>query len=96
MFAPQLSEEYGGLGLAFEDLLPVFEQAGRSILATRAMHAATPDEGNTHILELAGTETQKERWLGPRRDLLEVLDDRARTGWGVGPGAGVDHRRTRR
>jgi len=25
VFAPQLPEEYGGLGLAFEDLLPVFE-----------------------------------------------------------------------
>jgi acyl-CoA dehydrogenase len=65
VFAPQLSEEYGGLGLAFEDLLPVFEQAGRSMLATQAMHVAAPDEGNMHILELAGTEAQKERWLGP-------------------------------
>jgi acyl-CoA dehydrogenase len=65
VFAPQLPEEYGGLGLAFEDLLPVFEQAGRSILATRAMHVAAPDEGNMQILELAGTAAQKERWLGP-------------------------------
>jgi len=65
VFAPQLPEEYGGLGLAFEDLLPVFEQAGRSILATQAMHVAAPDEGNMHILELAGTEAQKERWLRP-------------------------------
>jgi acyl-CoA dehydrogenase len=65
VFAPQLPEEYGGLGLAFEDLLPVFEQAGRSLLATRAMHVAAPDEGNMHILELAGTEAQKERWLRP-------------------------------
>jgi acyl-CoA dehydrogenase len=65
VFAPQLPAEYGGLGLAFEDLLPVFEQAGRSILATRAMHVAAPDEGNMHILEMAGTEAQKERWLRP-------------------------------
>jgi acyl-CoA dehydrogenase len=65
VFAPQLPREYGGLGLAFEDLLPVFEQAGRSILATRAMHVAAPDEGNMHILEMAGTEAQKERWLRP-------------------------------
>ena len=65
VFAPQLPTAYGGLGLEFEDLLPVFEQAGRSVLATRAMHVAAPDEGNMHILLEAGTEAQKERWLEP-------------------------------
>lgn len=61
VFAPQLPGEHGGLGLAFEELLPVFEQAGRSILGTRAMHVAAPDEGNIQSLELAGTAAQKEQ-----------------------------------
>lgn len=65
VFAPQLPEEYGGLGLDFQDLLPVFEQAGRSVLAMRAMHVAAPDEGNMHVLLEAGTAEQKERWLRP-------------------------------
>jgi len=65
LFGPQIPEEYGGLGMDFEAMLPVFEQAGRSILAMRAMHVAAPDEGNIHVLEMAGTEEQKERWLRP-------------------------------
>jgi acyl-CoA dehydrogenase len=65
LFGPQIPEEYGGLGMAFDDLLPVFEEAGRSVLATRAMHVAAPDEGNMHVLDLAGSEEQKERWLRP-------------------------------
>jgi acyl-CoA dehydrogenase len=65
VYGPQIPEEYGGLGMAFDDLLPVFEQAGRSILAMRAMHVAAPDEGNIHILDEAGTEAQKEAYLRP-------------------------------
>ncbi len=65
VFGPQIPEKYGGLGLDFGDLLPVFEQAGRSIFAMSAMHVAAPDEGNMHILEEAGTEKQKEEFLRP-------------------------------
>jgi acyl-CoA dehydrogenase len=65
LFGPQIPEKYGGLGMAFDDLLPVFEEAGRSILALRAMHVAAPDEGNMHILAEAGTEQQKEEYLRP-------------------------------
>ncbi len=65
VFGPQIPEEYGGLGMGFADLLPVFEQAGRSIFAMGAMHVAAPDEGNMEILEQAGTEAQKEEYLRP-------------------------------
>ena len=65
VFAPQLPTEYGGLGLSFVDLIPVFEQAGRSVLALSAMHVAAPDEGNMHVLLEAGTDAQKEQWLRP-------------------------------
>ncbi|WP_336001420.1 acyl-CoA dehydrogenase family protein [Halorientalis halophila] len=65
VFGPQIPEKYGGLGLDFADLLPVFEQAGRSIFAMGAMHVAAPDEGNMEILEEAGTEAQKEEYLRP-------------------------------
>jgi acyl-CoA dehydrogenase len=65
VFGPQIPEEYGGLGLDFGDLLPVFEQAGRSLFAMGAMHVAAPDEGNMEILAHAGTEEQKEEYLRP-------------------------------
>ncbi|OYR80265.1 acyl-CoA dehydrogenase, partial [Halorubrum distributum] len=65
IYAPQVDEEYGGLGLGFREMLPVFEEAGRSLLGPTALRCAAPDEGNMHTLEIAATEDQKERWLRP-------------------------------
>jgi len=52
-------------GTGLPDMLPVFEQAGRSLVAMDAMRVAAPDEGNMHLLELVGTDEQKDRWLEP-------------------------------
>ncbi|WP_254525687.1 acyl-CoA dehydrogenase family protein [Natrinema caseinilyticum] len=65
LYAPQIGEEHGGMGVEFRDVLPLFEEAGRSLLAPPAMRVDAPDEGNMHTLELAGTENQQERWLEP-------------------------------
>ena len=65
VYCPQISEEYGGMGYSFRDVLPLFEEAGRSILGEEAMHVDAPDEGNMHTLELLGTELQKEQYLKP-------------------------------
>ncbi len=65
LYAPHLPEEYGGQGLSYRDMLPVFEAAGRSLLGPAALRVDAPDEGNMHTLELVGTEEQKERWLEP-------------------------------
>lgn len=65
VYAPQISEEYGGMGVSFRDSLPVFEEAGRSLLGPVAMRVDAPDEGNMHLLELAGTKLQKETYLEP-------------------------------
>jgi acyl-CoA dehydrogenase len=53
------------MGEDFRDVLPLFEQAGRCLLAPMAMRVDAPDEGNMHTLELVGTEEQKERFLDP-------------------------------
>ena len=37
VYAPQVSEEYGGLGLDFRDALPAYEEGGRSFLAMTAI-----------------------------------------------------------
>jgi len=65
IYAPQMPEEYGGLGYDLRDVLPAFEAAGRSYLAPPAMRIDAPDEGNMHTLELVGTDEQKDRWLRP-------------------------------
>lgn len=65
LYAPHLPEEYGGQGLSYRDMLPVFEAAGRSLLGPAAIRVDAPDEGNMHTLELVGTDEQKERWLEP-------------------------------
>ncbi|GKZ14312.1 acyl-CoA dehydrogenase family protein [Haladaptatus sp. T7] len=65
VYAPQIPEEHGGMGMDFGEVLPVFEEAGRSLLGPTAIRVDAPDEGNMHTLELVGTEEQKERWLDP-------------------------------
>ncbi|ADB59838.1 acyl-CoA dehydrogenase domain protein [Haloterrigena turkmenica DSM 5511] len=65
IYAPQIAAEYGGMGESFRDVLPVFEEAGRSLLGAAAMRVDAPDEGNMHLLELAGDEVQKETYLEP-------------------------------
>ena len=65
IYAPQIDEGHGGLGVDFRDVLPAFEAAGRSLLGPAALRIDAPDEGNMHTLELAGTEAQKAEWLDP-------------------------------
>ena len=65
VYAPQIDEEYGGMGMDFRDVLPTFEQAGRSLLGPLAMRVDAPDQGNMHLLELQGFEAQNEVSLKP-------------------------------
>jgi acyl-CoA dehydrogenase len=65
LFAPQVPEEYGGQGLGFRDMLPSFEQVGRSLWGALSIRANAPQEGNMHTIEIAGTEEQKEEYLRP-------------------------------
>jgi acyl-CoA dehydrogenase len=65
IYAPQIESEYGGMGMSFRDALPVFEEAGRSMLGPPAMRVDGPDEGTMHLLELVGTDAQKEEYLRP-------------------------------
>ncbi|WP_101297344.1 acyl-CoA dehydrogenase family protein [Halegenticoccus soli] len=65
VYGPQIPEAYGGMGMSYRDVLPVFEEAGRSLLAPAALRVDAPDEGNMHTLALVGTDEQKEAWLRP-------------------------------
>lgn len=87
VYAPQMPEEYGGMGLDFRDALLVFEEAGRSLLAPPALRVDAPDEGNMHLLEIAGTNRQKEQWLRP---LVEGEINSAFSMTEPTPGGGAD------
>ena len=65
VYAPQIPEAYGGMGMGYREMLPVFEAAGRSLLGPAAVRVDAPDEGNMQTLELVGSDDQKERWLRP-------------------------------
>lgn len=65
VYCPQIDEEHGGMGIDLRDVLPLFEEAGRSLLGAPAMRVDAPDEGNMHTLELVGSEDQKEQYLDP-------------------------------
>ena len=87
IYAPQIEEEYGGMGEDFRDVLPAFEEAGRSPLGQAAMRVDAPDEGNMHLLELQGTDLQKEEYLTP------LVEGEIRSGFSMTepqPGAGSD------
>ncbi|WP_256687362.1 acyl-CoA dehydrogenase family protein [Halococcus qingdaonensis] len=87
VYAPQIPEEHGGMGIALRDVLPLFEEAGRSLLGAPAMRVDAPDEGNMHTLELVGTEAQKEEWLDP------LVAGEVRSGFAMtepAPGGGSD------
>ena len=65
IYCPQIDEEHGGMGVDLRDVLPLFEEAGRSLLGPAAMRVDAPDEGNMHTIELVGTEAQKQEYLEP-------------------------------
>lgn len=65
MWAPQVSPEFGGLGINTVAMAVCYEEMNRSIFGPAAFNCAAPDEGNMFILNRVGTPEQKERWLRP-------------------------------
>ena len=44
VYCPQIDEAHGGMGHDLRDVLPLFEEAGRSLLGAAAMRVDAPDE----------------------------------------------------
>jgi acyl-CoA dehydrogenase len=65
LWTPHLPPEWGGLGVGPLGMALVSQECGVSGLASLAINAMAPDEGNMHLLLHAGTEEQKERYLRP-------------------------------
>jgi acyl-CoA dehydrogenase len=65
LWTPHLPPEWGGLGVGPLGMALVSQECGVSGLASLAINAMAPDEGNMQLLLHAGTEEQKERYLRP-------------------------------
>jgi len=65
MWAPHIGPEAGGTGRGFLAYAYLNEIIGRSVWGQLVFGCQAPDAGNAEILQLFGTEEQKERWLRP-------------------------------
>ena len=65
LWTPHLPVEWGGLGIGPLGMALVSQECGVSGLASLALNAMAPDEGNMHLLLHAGTREQKDRYLRP-------------------------------
>ena len=83
----QLRPESGGAGLGKVGMAVCYEEMNRSIFGPLVFNAAAPDDGNMMVLEQAGTDAQKTRWLAP------IADGRVRSAFVMTephPGGGSD------
>ena len=87
LWAPQMPQALGGLGLDVVGMAACYEEMGRSIFGPVCFNCAAPDDGNMIVLNKVGREDQKERWLQP------IVDGRVRSSFAMtepAPGAGSD------
>lgn len=65
VFAPHVPTAFGGQGVPIEYWSPIFQEAGYSPIGPSVLNCMAPDEGNMHMLNLIGTEAQKQKYLVP-------------------------------
>ncbi|HJZ84230.1 MAG TPA: acyl-CoA dehydrogenase family protein [Polyangia bacterium] len=65
LWAPQLPDELGGMGLSLEEHGLVSERLGRTPYGHYLFGCQAPDAGNIEILHKYGTPEQKQKWLEP-------------------------------
>ncbi|MCB1137225.1 MAG: acyl-CoA dehydrogenase family protein [Leptospiraceae bacterium] len=86
-WTPHLPESLGGLGLNMMETAVIFSELGRSPVGAFMFNCDAPDEGNMHLLHLAASEKQAERFLKP------LCEGTIRSGFAMTeppPGAGSD------
>ena len=83
----QVSAAYGGAEIGRVGMSACYEEMGRSIFGPVIFNCQPPDDGNMIILDLVGTEAQKDRWLRP------IVDGEVRSAFVMTephPGGGSD------
>jgi acyl-CoA dehydrogenase len=87
LWAPQLPQPFGGLGLNAAGMAVLYEEMGRSIFGPVSFNCAAPDDGNMILLAKVARPDQQERWLRP------IAEGRVRSAFAMtepAPGAGSD------
>ena len=88
LWAPQMPEARGGLGLPMVGWAAFYEEANRSIFGPLAFNCAAPDDGNMNVLnKVLKTEAMKDTWLQP------IIDGQIRSAFVMtepAPGSGSD------
>ena len=88
LWAPQMPQSRGGLGLPMVGWAAFYEEANRSIFGPLAFNCAAPDDGNMNVLnKVLKTDAQKDQWLQP------IIDGRIRSSFVMTepqPGSGSD------
>jgi len=65
LWALNMPKDRGGQGMDMVGIAACYEEMNRSIFGPVVFHGAAPDDGNMRLLNMVGTEAQKERWLQP-------------------------------
>ncbi len=66
LWAPQMPNDRGGLGLPMVGWAAFYEEANRSIFGPLAFNCAAPDDGNMNVLnKVLKTDALKDEWLQP-------------------------------
>lgn len=87
MWAPQMPQRYGGLGLNMVGMAVCYEEMNCSIFGPVCFNCAAPDDGTMLALNKALPEAQKAAWLQP------IIDGRVQSAFAMTepmPGAGSD------
>ena len=66
LWAPQMPQELGGMGLKMAEQAVIYEEANFSIFGPAALNCSAPDDGNMRLLLMVGTDfpTDSVRHLG--------------------------------
>lgn len=88
LWAPQMPQARGGLGLSMTARAAFYEEANRSIFGPAIFNCAAPDDGNMIVLDrVLKSDAEKDRWLQP------IIDGRVRSSFVMTephPGSGSD------
>ena len=88
LWAPQMPNARGGLGLSMVGWAAFYEEANRSIFGPLAFNCAAPDDGNMNVLnKVLKTDALKDQWLQP------IIDGQIRSSFVMTephPGSGSD------
>jgi len=72
LWLPHMPKEWGGMGLGHVELAMVQAEAGKTRMGPWILNCMAPDEGNMHTLLHWATDAQKEKYLKPLCDGIQM------------------------